>query len=117
MEYEIEKPVMKRFVKLFDYVSEHYSESITAEDAAGICSMSYSYFSRFFKRVMKKSFSEYVNFVRISEAEKLLVSTDLNITEIAMQTGFSTSSYFIYQFKKMKSVSPKQFRNRFVQNF
>ncbi len=111
---ELAQPVMDRLQIVFDYVSEHYAEPITAEEAAGLCNMSYSYFSRFFKKSMKKSFSEYLNYIRINEAEKLLITTDLNVTEVAMQTGFSTSSYFIQQFKRVKSISPKQFRKNFM---
>lgn len=96
--------------KVFEYVSENYGSEITAQQMSKLCNMSYSYFSRTFKKIMKKSFSEYLAYVRINEAEKLLMTTDLNITEIAMQTGFSTSSYFIQQFKSIKSISPKQYR-------
>lgn len=100
--------------KAFDYVEDHYPEDITARDMAKYCNMSYSYFSRSFKRIMKKSFKEYLNFVRISKAEKLLISTDRNITEIALETGFTTSSYFISQFKELKEMSPKQYRLNYL---
>ena len=100
------KPLQKVFV----YVSENYASDITVESMAKLCNMSYSYFSRMFKKIMKKSFSEYLTYVRINESEKLLITTDLNITEIAMQVGFSTSSYFIQQFKNVKNISPKQYR-------
>ncbi|MBE7044027.1 MAG: helix-turn-helix domain-containing protein [Ruminococcaceae bacterium] len=102
-----------RLQSVFDYVEKHYADAITAEEMAQLCNMSYSYFSRFFKKNMQKSFNEYLNFIRINEAEKLLASTDLTITEIAMQVGFSTSSYFIQQFRRIKNTSPKQFRKNF----
>lgn len=95
------------------HIDLNYKYDITAESAAKICNMSYSYFSRFFKTVMKKTFNEYLNFIRIVEAEKLLLTTNLNITEIAHETGFSTSSYFIQQFKRHKKISPKQFKKSF----
>ena len=59
---------------------------------------------------MNMSFSDYINYIRISEAQKLLITTDLDMSEIAEHTGFSTSSYFIEQFRKRKGISPKQFR-------
>ena len=103
----------KRLQDVFEYVSKNYGSDISAADMAELCSMSYSYFSRTFKKIMKKSFSEYLTYVRISEAEKLLITSDMNITEIAMQVGFSTTSYFIQQFKNIKLVSPKQYRKNF----
>lgn len=81
---------------------------------AALCHMSYSYFSRMFKKVVHRSFREYLNYIRISKSELLLATTDLSITDIAMQTGFSTSSYFIQQFKLYKKISPKQFRKKFI---
>lgn len=100
---------------VMDHIAVHFAEDISVSDAAAMCNVSYSYFSRIFKQVTKHSFSEYLNYVRISKAEQLLASTSLNITEIAMQTGFSTSSYFIQQFKLQKKISPKQFRKKLLE--
>lgn len=99
---------------VMDYVTNNFQEEISVQDVADMCHVSYSYFSRIFKQITKHSFTEYLNYVRITEAEKLLVSTDLSMTEIAMQTGFSTSSYFIQQFKLHKFISPKQFRKNIL---
>lgn len=97
-----------------EYVLQHYSEDITARDMANYSNLSYSYFSRLFKRLTGKSFSEYLNATRVSEAEKLLLTSDMNITEIALEVGFSTASYFISQFKRQKGMSPKQFKKKYL---
>ena len=106
----------KKLQRVFDYVDKNYMNDISAESVASTCNMSYSYFSRFFKATVGKAFSNYLNYVRITEAEKLLLSTNLNITEIAMAIGFTSSSYFIKQFKDYKNLSPKQYKNRFNLN-
>jgi AraC-like DNA-binding protein/mannose-6-phosphate isomerase-like protein (cupin superfamily) len=98
----------------FDYVLEHFHEELKATDMAALCNMSSSYFSRIFNRHMGMNFNEYVNYIRITEAEKLLVSTTMNITEIASAVGFSTTSYFIKIFNNYKNISPKQFRKEFA---
>lgn len=105
---------IERLQKVFDYVDNNYSEPISTEEMSKLCGMSYSYFSRFFKKMMGKNFSEYVNLVRVSKAEHILASTDMPITEVALEVGFSTSSYFIEQFKSFKSITPKQFRIKFL---
>ena len=105
---------IKRLQPSFDYVLEHYPEELKATDMAALCNMSSSYFSRTFNQQMGMNFNEYVNYIRIMEAEKLLVSTLMNITEIANAIGFSTTSYFIKLFKNYKNISPKQFRKEFV---
>jgi len=92
-----------------DYVKEYYT-SANAVEAARICGVSYGYFSRTFNECMKMKFSDYVNRVRINQSVQLLATTNLSITDIALSTGFSTSSYYIEVFKKYKSISPKRFR-------
>jgi AraC-like DNA-binding protein len=105
---------IKRLQPSFDYVLEHFDDEIKATDMAALCNMSPSYFSRTFNQQMGMNFNEYINYIRIMEAEKLLISTSMNITEIANAVGFSTTSYFIKLFKAYKNNSPKQFRKEFV---
>lgn len=100
---------------VFSYISDHYDKPVTASAMAKLCNLSYSYFSRSFNRLMGMGFHEYLNYVRVSEAEKLLISTSLSVTEIAVTVGFGTSSYFIKIFKEYKHISPKQFRLTMLQ--
>lgn len=94
----------------FNYIELHYDEPLTAPKLATLCNMSSCYFSRSFNAQMGMSLNEYINYIRITEAEKLLISTTMNITEIANTVGFNTTSYFIKLFKTYKNISPKQFR-------
>lgn len=98
--------------KSIEYAQKSFSTA-TSHEAAEKCNLSYSYFSRLFKRVMKKSFTEYVNSIRITEAERLLATTNAPVTEIALDVGFSTTSYFIEAFKKQVHQTPKKFRQSF----
>ena len=91
------------------YISENYS-SATEKAAAGVAGLSYNHFSYLFKKQTGKKFKEYLNEVRIGEGEKLLLSTTMSITEIAMSTGFSSASHFIASFKNQKGITPLKFR-------
>lgn len=113
-ENKVNLDLAKKLQPVIDYISVHYSEPLTAESMAEYANLSYSYFSRSFKQLTERGFSEYLNFIRITESEKLLLTTDMNITEIAMSVGFSTSSYYIQQFRLYKNVSPKQFKKAFM---
>ena len=93
------------------YIDENFNTATEAE-VAKHCNVSYNHFSYLFKNAMGKSFIEYVTFLRLREAEKLLLSTDMSITEIAGVSGFSTSSYFISRFKMHKGLTPRQFREK-----
>lgn len=94
-----------------EFVGENFA-TVTEAEVASHCNMSYNHFSYLFKKVMGKSFVDYVTFLRLREAEKLLLSSDKSITDIASRSGFSTSSYFISKFKKYKGMTPKQFRDK-----
>jgi len=98
--------------KVFEYIDYNYMNDINAQTAAGLCNMSYSYFSRKFKSIMGKTFTNYLSYIRITEAEKLLVTTEMSMTDIALEVGFSSSSYFIQQFRQYKNISPHQFRKK-----
>ncbi|QUI24169.1 AraC family transcriptional regulator [Vallitalea pronyensis] len=106
------------FLKVInDLLTHHYHEEISTQWMAKQCNMSYSYFSRYFKKLVGKTFIRYMNDFRISEAEKLLLTENLNITEIAFRTGFATTSYFIKQFKRVKNTTPHQYRNHVFETF
>ncbi|WP_059105489.1 helix-turn-helix domain-containing protein [Shouchella shacheensis] len=97
---------------VFRLLEEQFAQPITAKQAAEYCNLSYSYFSRKVKTITGRSFTELLNYVRVTEAEKLLTTSDLPVTEIAARTGYSTSSYFIQQFKAFKNISPYRFKKR-----
>lgn len=92
-----------------DFINANFAD-ITETDAAANVNLSYSYYSKLFRRVVGKNFHDYLTTVRINEAERLLLSTDLSVTEIALTSGFATSSHFIETFRKVKHLTPKQYR-------
>ncbi|MBR3965612.1 MAG: helix-turn-helix domain-containing protein [Clostridia bacterium] len=98
--------------KVFSYVEQNYMNEIFASSASKISGMSYSYFSRFFKKAAGMSFTEYLNSVRIEKAAEMLTSSAKTVTEIAMDVGFSSTSYFIALFKKQKGITPAAYRGR-----
>lgn len=103
----------KNLEKVLLHIQVNFMNSTSIGEAAKMCCMSESYFMSFFKSVMGKTFTNYVNFIRISEAEKLLLTSDVSIANIAMETGMVDSSYFIKQFKRMKGISPHAYRKKF----
>ena len=99
------------FEKLMAHLEQNYSD-FSAQDAADYCNLSYSYFSRSFKHVYGLSFSEYIETMRLRESERMLLTTDKSITEIAIEVGFNSSSYFAERFKLRYHISPHAFRAR-----
>ena len=118
--YWHENNILSNEIKITDtlktalmYIDENF-DTVTENGVAEYCHMSYNYFSSMFKKAIGKSFSDYITFLRISKAEKLLLSSDKSITDIAIETGFSTSSYFISRFKASKGITPHQFRKNII---
>ena len=105
-EYQGQKQTLERLDVLLKYVDAHYHENITIHDAARRLSFSPNYFCRFFKRVMGKTFLEYLNMFRCSKAEGLISTTDRSITDIALSSGFSSVSYFNRIYKRYKGFCP-----------
>lgn len=106
----------QQLLPALDHMHDHYQDDISVRALARRCGMSYSYFSRLFCRFAGQSAVQYLRLVRLAHARTMLAETSLPITEIAQRTGFSTSSYFIEQFRKAEGISPHQYRLRLTEN-
>lgn len=106
----LKEPDISNLKNVLDFVQEHYCDKITDEMAAKISHMSYHHFCRTFKKATGRTFLEYVHFVRLSEAEKLLALTNMSVSEIAVEVGFSNCSHFSRLFKRSKGISPLSYR-------
>jgi len=80
-------------------------------DAACAAGFSEYYFSRLFKNVMDRGFSDFLNEVRLKKAEILLADPDITITEAAHRSGFNSISTFNRVFRSVKGCSPGRFRS------
>ena len=100
----------------FDYVWEHYEQNVTVAQMATLCKMSYSYFSRTFHQLTGQNFVRYLTFVRLLHAKTLLATSTLPVTDIALRVGFSSSSYFIKQFRHIEGIPPYRYRNLLREN-
>lgn len=96
--------------ELLAYIQEHYMEKLSLLDLANQFHLSEKYISRYFKEHFQLTFTSYTNHLRLTCARKLLETTKLPITEIALRSGFSNISYFIRLFKNSYGVSPLQYR-------
>ena len=98
------------------YINEHYSEDLTVATMSDRLFMSYSYFSRNFKRVTGRCFKDFLNVTRINNAEMKLRSTSKSVTQIAMECGYNNIAYFSAMYKKLKGISPTAARETEEQN-
>ena len=102
--------VSRSIFDIIGYINRNYNKNITAEECSKRAAMSYSYFSRSFKKTTGKSFKDYLNMVRIAHGEMLLLTTDLPVSQIAAECGFNSQSYFIAEYKRQKNMTPLAYR-------
>lgn len=100
----------EKLMAVCSYIHDHCTEDLCLDDAASLAGFSKYHFSRLFKNFTGVSFYKYLNKKRIEHAEKLLVDPSLSITEVALQSGFSSLSAFIRMFKLIKDCTPTEFR-------
>lgn len=103
---------LERLKPILQYVSDNYGTDISIEDAAEMASMSPTYFMKFFKKRLGITFVNYLNQVRLENAQLFLKTSDMNISEICEKCGFHNFSYFIRTFKSALGCTPKDFRKR-----
>ncbi|MBS0028732.1 AraC family transcriptional regulator [Chitinophaga sp. 22321] len=96
---------------VFKYVIENFKTAVNSKSAAALVFLNEAAFCRYFKRRTRKTFSQFVNEVRITHATKLLLEKEYSISEICYACGYSNVSYFNRQFKLLQGKTPKEFRN------
>lgn len=96
--------------ELLAYIQEHFTEKLSLEDLADQFHLSQKYISRYFKEHFQLTFVSYTNYLRLAYARSLLETTDLPVTEVALQSGFPNVSYFIRVFKEKYGSSPQKYR-------
>ena len=90
------------------YVRNHYAEDMDERELARSLGMSYSYFSRSFRRVTGMTFKQYLNRTRVNQAEKMLCRGTTSVSEVATKCGYNSISYFISVYKNITGKTPYQ---------
>ncbi|NKI27564.1 helix-turn-helix transcriptional regulator [Arenibacter sp. 6A1] len=100
--------------KVFEYIMDNFTEDIQLTTAASLIGMNKTSFCRYFKKRTKKTFSSFLNEVRIGHACKLISQDRIPITESAYLSGYNSPSYFYKQFKEITGVSPTEYQAKLI---
>jgi AraC-like DNA-binding protein len=103
----------ERINRVQQYVRKNYAEKMTLAQVANEIHMTSESFSRFFSKLMTKPFFSFLNEYRINAACKLLIESDISVTQISYACGFESLPFFYRQFKRYKGNSPRQYRAAF----
>ncbi|MGZ3756745.1 MAG: helix-turn-helix domain-containing protein, partial [Mucilaginibacter sp.] len=105
-----------RINAIYNYSIANFKKHITLEQIAAVANISPNSFCKFFKSRSRKTYSQFINEIRIGHACKLLIDNKLNIKEICYESGFNNFSSFHKYFKQIKSQTPLSYQKSFLRN-
>lgn len=104
-------------VTLLKYIEKNaLHENFNLRDIAHQFNFNYSYCSRYFKKHTGRGFHEFLTFIRVCEAERMIVNENYTITQAALESGFSNSSVFSKAYKRIRGYSPSHLTHTFSNN-
>ena len=107
--------IVSKTAQLARYISEHYQEALKLETIAASAALHPGYAATLFKKSFGMSITDYLLQHRIAHVQRLLVTTDTPILEIAFDAGFGSSSQFYAAFSKLCQMTPRAYRQALKQ--
>lgn len=107
---EVNAQDQDRIEAIYKYVQQNFQDEVQLEEAARLVSMTVPAFCRYFKKLTRKTFSQFVNEFRIAHACRLLGDDSLTIAAVSFESGFNNLSHFNRQFKSITELSPRAYR-------
>lgn len=96
--------------KAIDYIEKNIAEDLSLDQVVDYLKLNKTYFCKLFKENTGKTFSQYVNQVRIEYSKKLLEDTNMSILDVALAVGYNNSNYFHKAFKERLGITPYNYR-------
>jgi len=104
------KDHIKRINEVYLFLMNNYIKNISVSDVAAVANLTPNAFCRFFKKHAQKTFSRFINELRIGHACNLLAETDLSISEVCYESGYQNLTNFNKFFKLIMKKSAGQYR-------
>jgi AraC-like DNA-binding protein len=100
---------------IFDFTLANYTREVTLAEIANVAHMSPTAFCRYFKHHTRKTYTRFLNEIRVGQAGHMLVEDDFSVSQIGYCSGFNNTSNFYRQFKKITGFTPADYRNQYRQ--
>jgi two-component system response regulator YesN len=101
--------VVKRMIA---YIEKNYDQDLKLEGIAKIFNYNSAYLGKVFKKEMGESFNNVLDTIRIENAKRLLLESNLKVYQVSKQVGYSNIDYFYSKFKKNVGISPKEYKHK-----
>ena len=92
------------------YIQEHFKENPPLSSVAALLSLNERYFCTRFKEYTGKTYKEYLRQTKLRYARKLILSTDISMTEICERCGYATQSHFNREFRSFYGLAPRELK-------
>ncbi len=101
--------------KAMEYIRQNYDRKLSLDDIASHVYLSRSYLSSLFREEAGQTLFSYINQVRVEKSKLFLMDPSISLASVAAMCGFEDQSYFTKVFRKITSLSPKQYRDRITE--
>lgn len=108
-------PTNRQCAMVRRYIDNHYKEQLTLDLLAAAANVNKYYLAHAYKQVYGISPINHMIARRVQEAKRLLIETDLSLSQISVILGFSSPSYFSQRFRKSEGISPVDYRKSNLQ--
>lgn len=108
--YDISDENDIRIKKVYEFTIQNYDREITINEVAELVNLTKESFCRFFKKIARKTYFQFLIEFRIGMACRMLVESNLSIKEIGYSCGYYNLSNFYHQFNKLMGISPLQYQ-------
>lgn len=102
--------------RMYYYMEKNYNQDLKVEGFARMFNYNSNYLGRIFRREMGDSFNNILDTIRIANAKRLLVETDMKVYQISEQVGYGNIDYFYLKFKKYVGISPKEYKKEMIKD-
>lgn len=102
----------REITEIIKYINNHFSKDLSLFLLSKHFHLSEQYISRLFRRVTGSTIISYLNAVRVNEAKRLLLESNMKVTEISKRVGYSNNVHLWRMFKKLTGNSPKEYRSK-----
>jgi len=95
--------------RIYYHMEKNYDQELHLETFAKMFHYNSNYLGKVFRKEIGDSFNNILDSIRITNAKRMLLETDLKVYQIAEQTGYKNLDYFYLKFKKYVGISPKEY--------
>lgn len=103
-----------RINNVYQYIINNYADNPSLDDVAKVAFMTDTAFCRYFKSHTNKTYTQFLNEIKIGNACKFLIEGSMSISQVCFEIGFNNFTHFNSQFKRIIGITPSQYKQKYV---